>query len=71
MRDILKLHSGTQSGTPVSPPKIAKKRSFFVRGKDSKEESSKNANFRHKNNFSKISEKFLKNLVFRLSNFTI
>ena len=47
MRDILKLHSGTQSGTPVSPPKIAKNRSFFVRGKDSKEENPKNAHFRH------------------------
>ena len=45
MRDILKLHSGTQSGTPVSPPKIAKNRSFFVRGENSNEKKSKKCSF--------------------------
>ena len=33
MRDILKLHSGTQSGTPVSPKKMGKINGFSARGK--------------------------------------
>jgi len=36
MRDILKLYSGTQSGTGVSPPKIPKKVVFLVRGQENK-----------------------------------